>query len=310
MREQNKIAIIGAGSVGATTAYACLLLKSASSIIMVDVDQARAEAEVSDLSDAAFISDARIKVGDLKEAGQCDVIVITAGAKQRPGESRIDLIQRNHAILSSVIEGMKPMKPSTIILLVANPVDILTQVAQKISQLKPQQVFGSGTFLDSQRLRLELSKVLKIAESSIHAHVLGEHGDSQFVAWSSGTVGDVPLLSLPAIQSLDRDQVAKEVRTKAYKIIQSKGSTFYGIGGCVAQIVKAILQDTRQVRPVSHYIESLNVCLSLPAVIGKEGICQSLMPPLNDQEKQQLEASASAIRGIVQNYVTDQNEKV
>jgi L-lactate dehydrogenase len=172
-QDGNKVAIIGAGSVGSTSAYACLLLKAASTVVMVDVDQARVESEVADLADAAFITDSKVKVGSLQEAGQCDVIVVTAGAKQRPGESRIDLIARNHKILSSVIDGMKPIKPSAVMLLVANPVDVLTQVCQQISDLPRNQILGSGTFLDTQRLRLELSKVLNIAESSIHAYILG-----------------------------------------------------------------------------------------------------------------------------------------
>jgi L-lactate dehydrogenase len=173
MKGRSKVAIIGAGSVGSTCAYACLLLRAAATIVMVDVDSARVASEVADLSDAAFITDSRGKVGDLQEAGQCDLIVITAGAKQKPGESRTNLIARNHGILSSVIGGMQPLKPTAVLLLVANPVDVLTRVSQTLSGLPRNQVFGSGTFLDSQRLRHELSKVLEVAETSVHAFVLG-----------------------------------------------------------------------------------------------------------------------------------------
>ncbi|KAJ3144862.1 hypothetical protein HDU86_001335 [Geranomyces michiganensis] len=286
------VAIIGGGgSVGATAAYALLLRRVASEIVLVDLDQARCEAQVLDLSDAAFLSDTSIRAGTSKEAGQCDIVVITAGAKQRPGETRGDLIGRNRAILSSVLESMKPFKKETVLLLVSNPVDILTYFAQTSSGLPIGQVLGSGTFLDSVRLRSDLAKTLGVAETAIHAYVLGEHGDSQFVAWSAASVGNTPLMSFPVIRSMDREAMAKKVMNKAYKIIEAKG-----IGAVIAQICESILLDLRHVRPLSHYIPELQVCLSLPAVLGRQGICQTLKPPLTDDEEALLRKSATEMK--------------
>ncbi|KAJ3144779.1 hypothetical protein HDU86_001497 [Geranomyces michiganensis] len=286
------VAIIGGGgSVGATAAYALLLRRVASEIVLVDLDQARCEAQVLDLSDAAFLSDTSIRTGTSKEAGQCDIVVITAGAKQRPGETRVDLIGRNRAILSSVLESMKPFKKETVLLLVSNPVDLLTYFAQTSSGLPTGQVLGSGTFLDSVRLRSDLAKTLGVAETAIHAYVLGEHGDSQFVAWSAASVGNTPLMSFPVIRSMDREAMAKKVMNKAYKIIEAKG-----IGAVIAQICESILLDLRHVRPLSHYIPELQVCLSLPAVLGRQGICQTLKPPLTDDEEALLRKSATEMK--------------
>ena len=222
-----KVAIIGAGSVGATAAYACILRKVASTILLVDVNVDRATSEVSDLADAAFLSKTIVKVGDLKEAGSCDVIVITAGAKQRPGETRLDLIDRNHDILKSVINGMNPLNPRAILLLVANPVDVLTTIAQKISQLPKNQIIGSGTYLDTCRLRYELSEILKISPNGIHASVLGEHGDSQFIPWSCATVAGIPLLNFDQIKTINKQELATKVAKKAYSIIASKGNFIF-----------------------------------------------------------------------------------
>ena len=220
-----KVAIIGAGSVGSTAAYACLLRRVASTLIMVDSNVDRAVSEVSDLVDAAYLSKTIVKVGDLKEAGTCDIIVITAGAKQKPGETRLDLIDRNRQILNSVILGMD-INPKAILLLVANPVDVLTTIAQQISNLPKNQIIGSGTFLDTCRLRYELANILSLSPTCIHASVLGEHGDSQFIAWSCAHVAGIPLLDFKEIKSLDKKQLGSKVAKKAYSIIASKGSIF------------------------------------------------------------------------------------
>ena len=298
----HKLAIIGAGSVGASIAYAAIMKSVAHDILLVDINQERCEGEVLDLSDAAFLSDSRIKAGTFKEAGQCDIIVITAGAKQRPGETRMELIDRNYKILDSCLNEMKPFKPSAILLLVANPVDVLTFLAQKISGLPPKQVLGSGTYLDSARLRNSLSQVLGIAETAIHAHILGEHGDSQFPAWSVAHVATRPLLSFPQVKDLDLVKIAESVKNKAYTIIDRKGSTYYGIGGCTASLCESIFHNTHQVRPVSHYLEEYGVCMSLPAVIGIDGVLQTIVPPLNDDEKGNLEKSAASIRSMIKKF--------
>ncbi|TPX33098.1 L-lactate dehydrogenase [Synchytrium microbalum] len=290
------------GSVGSTCAYACILRRVAPLLLLVDIDAARCEAEVLDLQDSAFVSESKIKVGTFKEAGQCDIVIITAGAKQRPGETRVELIDRNHAILRSVFQEMSPMNPHTIVIIVANPCDVLTYVAQKISQLPPSQILGSGTMLDSSRLRSSLSNILKVSETAIHAYVMGEHGDSQFVGWSTATVGNTPLLSFPEMQTVDRVKLAADVKNKAYKIIEAKGSTYYGIGGVAASIAESCLFDTRQVRPVSHLLPGLDVCLSAPAVLGRRGLIRTLLPPLSADEGALLESSAKAMRAVIDKY--------
>lgn len=298
----HKLAIIGAGSVGAAICYAALLKKVASEILLVDVDTARCEAQVLDISDAAFLSETKVSVGNFKEAGQSDIIVITAGAKQRPGETRVELIDRNYAILKSCIDGMKPFNPEAVILIVSNPVDILTFFAQKLSGLPTNQVFGSGTFLDTARLRLILSEKMNVSETACHAYVLGEHGDSQFVAWSSAHVGTTPLLSYPEMKNENLEAISTAVKNKAYTIINALGFTCHGIGGCAASICESVFNNTRQVRPVSHFIEDLGVCISMPAAIGSHGIVKTLRPPLDPAEEESLRKSAAGMRAVIEKY--------
>ncbi|EUC43456.1 hypothetical protein COCMIDRAFT_38590 [Bipolaris oryzae ATCC 44560] len=278
----SQVAILGAGDVGATIAYSLIMDPVAGDILIVDPKEEVRDAQVQDLSDATFHGNTttRIRSGTHKEAGQCDVIVITAGAKQKKGESRTDLIGRNKAILESAISDMKPFRPDTVLLLVANPVDVLTYFAQQFSGLPKQQVIGSGTFLDSARLRGILALKAEVAASSIDAYVLGEHGESQFVAWSLASIG--------------------ETKNKATNIIQNKGATNYGIGGVTASICKSILFDQRSIRPVSHYQDDLDVCLSVPAVLGRKGIVRSVPMPLSSEEKELLEKSARALREVIE----------
>ncbi|EMD90531.1 hypothetical protein COCHEDRAFT_1105722 [Bipolaris maydis C5] len=299
----SQIAILGAGDVGATIAYSLIMDPVAGDILIVDPKEEVRDAQVQDLSDATFHGNTttRIRSGTHKEAGQCDIVVITAGAKQKKGESRTDLIGRNKAILESAISDMKPFRPDTVLLLVANPVDVLTYFAQHFSGLPKQQVIGSGTFLDSARLRGILALKAEVAASSIDAYVLGEHGESQFVAWSLASIGGVPLdEAIESSQSIDKKAIAEETKNKATKIIQSKGATNYGIGGVAASICKSILFDQRNIRPVSHYQDDLNVCLSVLAVLGRKGIVKSVPMPLSSEEKELLKKSAKALREVIE----------
>ncbi|USP78363.1 uncharacterized protein yc1106_05637 [Curvularia clavata] len=298
----SQIAILGAGDVGATIAYSLIMNPVAGDILMVDPKEEVRDAQVQDLSDATFHGNTttRVRAGKHKEAGQCDVVVITAGAKQKKGESRTDLIGRNKAILESAISDMKPFRSDTILLLVANPVDVLTYFAQKFSGLPKEQVIGSGTFLDSARLRGLLATKAEVAASSIDAYVLGEHGESQFVAWSLASIGGVPLeQAIASSHSIDKNAIAEETKNKATNIIQSKGATNYGIGGVAASICKSILFDQRNIRPVSHYQEDLDVCLSVPAVLGRKGIVRSVLMPLSGEEKELLKKSAKALKEVM-----------
>ncbi|OZJ06751.1 hypothetical protein BZG36_00428 [Bifiguratus adelaidae] len=301
MVQRSRVAIIGAGSVGATIAYACLLRKVCSEILLVDIAPEIVNGQVLDLADAAFLSSTVVRGATFEETGQCDIIVITAGAKQNQGESRTQLIKRNHKILNSVISSTKPLNKHAIILLVANPVDILTHIAQKLSGLPRNQVFGSGTYLDSGRLRLFLSQLLGVSETAIHAYTLGEHGDSQFVAWSSARVGGKPLMDFPEVKNLDHEKVEYDVAHKAYEIIKLKGATYFGIGACVASLCQTILLNQRHVRPLSVYVERLGVTLSMPAVLGTKGVEEILEVPLNEKEKK-LMKSVHSMKQIIDKY--------
>ena len=298
----SNIAIVGAGEVGSTTAYSLILNPIVADVLLVDPKTEVRDAQVQDLSDATYHGNTstRVRAGNHKEAGQCDIVVITAGAAQKKGESRTDLIGRNLKILASAIEEMKPFRDDTILLLVANPVDVLTYFAQQFSGLPKTQVFGSGTFLDSARLRGILADRTGVAASSIDAYVLGEHGESQFVAWSHVSVGGVPLRQVVSIEHLDKQGIADETKQKAAAIINAKGSTSYGIGGIAASICKSILFDHRNIRPVSHWQEELGVCLSMPAVIGREGIVKTIPMSLDSDERKNLEESAKSLKGLIQ----------
>ncbi|KAI9253463.1 lactate dehydrogenase B [Phascolomyces articulosus] len=300
----SKVAIIGAGSVGATIAYAIMLRDVASEILLVDVAEEVVHGQVLDLSDANLITSTKVRGATYQEAGQADVIIITAGAKQKPGESRTQLIDRNYKILQSVIGAMKPIRQQSIMILISNPVDVLTHIAQQLADIPRNQVFGAGTFLDTSRLRGLLAQKLEVSANSIHAYVLGEHGDTQFVAWSSASVAGKPLLSFPEFKEGDKEIIEKKIANKAYDIIKAKGATYYGIGACTASLVEAILLDKREVRPLSVYVDSLGTVLSVPAKLGFDGIERVFDIPLNEPERTRLEESAASLKEICAKYHT------
>ncbi|MDH5656692.1 MAG: L-lactate dehydrogenase [Spirochaetia bacterium] len=295
--KHNRVSVIGAGNVGATTCYALLLKNSTAEILLSDINQDLCEGHVRDLSDALPFSDtSKVFSADLKEAGKSDVIVITAGAAQKPGQTRLDLVDTNKKIIASILEQMQPGSGS-VILMVSNPVDVLTYHAQNILKERPHgKTFGSGTYLDTQRLRGELSSLLKIGESSIHAYVLGEHGNSQFVAWSESSVGGKPILDfLESNESMKRD-IAEHTMKEAYEIIAKKGSTYYGIAACITEICESILYDQKRIFPVSCRLEEYNITLSMPAVIGENGIEKIIKLNLNPDEMKLFENSMNQIR--------------
>lgn len=298
-RQTTRIAVVGAGDVGAACAFACIMNHVAGEILLVDIKESFRDAQVLDLGDAAYRGSPSVRAGSYKEAGQCDIVVVTAGAKQKPGESRLQLIGRNIDILSTVIEGMKPFRKDTILLLVANPVDVLTCFAQEVAGLPREQVIGSGTFLDSIRLRGKLSQKIGISQNSIEAFVLGEHGDSQFVAWSLATVSGIPLLKAVPEGTFDRDAVAEACRNSAATIIDGKGATSFGIGAIVSSICSAILFDKRLVRPISHWVPELDCCISLPVILGRRGASRSIPLALCPEENEALEKSAATIRAVI-----------
>ncbi|KAF2015840.1 l-lactate dehydrogenase-like protein [Aaosphaeria arxii CBS 175.79] len=302
-RLKTSVAIIGCGDVGSTLAYTLVLQPICSEVILVDPKEDLLQAQVRDLGDATYRGQtgARVRAGTHKDAGQADIVVITAGAKQKIGESRLSLLSRNLHILSSIFQAMSPINPNTILLLVANPVDILTYFARKLSGLPESQVLGTGTTLDSARLRGILAQKADVAPNSIDAYVLGEHGDSQFIAWSSCTIGTSPLrLALPQVSDpAFKKDIADHTRGAAAAIIAAKGCTAYGIGMVAASICKYILFDSRTVRPLSFYQPELGCCLSMPAVIGRKGIIKKMPIELDESEQKNLEECAGNLRAVI-----------
>ncbi|KAI7863853.1 lactate dehydrogenase [Spinellus fusiger] len=299
MLNQSNIAIVGSGSVGASIAYALMLKEVTSEIIMVDTLQDLAKGQALDLGDAGLVCSTKVHRGTHKEASQADIIIITAGVKQKEEESRTDLIDRNYKILQTILGEMQPIRIDAILLLVSNPVDVLTAIAQKLSGLPPHQVIGSGTFLDSCRLRIYIADTLHVNSSAVHVYVLGEHGNSQMIAWSAATVGGKPLLSFPEIKTLDKDDVYETIMNKAMEIIRLKGSTHYGIGACAADLCSSILQNKLDIRPVSVYVDKYDTVISMPSKLGRNGIEAVYDIPLSEKEESQLLKSVKVMKSMI-----------
>ena len=297
--KQSKVAIIGAGRVGSTIAYALMLRNSAAEIILVDINKALCAGEVDDLSDAlSFSSSSSVIAATPEQAAQADIIVITAGKAQEPDQDRIALLDANKKIALSITGSLKNINPNAVIIVVSNPVDVITRIVQETGILPKNQIFGSGTMLDTQRLRGLIAKKVNVAEQSVHVYILGEHGDSQFVAWSDADIGGMPIEQFPGLDQAVLNEMALKARQKAYEIIKCKGSTYYGVATCVAAYCENILFNQRRVMPVSTWIEKLSVCLSMPCVIGQKGIEQVVDIPLNEKEGKELQESAQKLRKI------------
>lgn len=301
-----KIAIIGAGSVGATTAYAIMLRGLADEIVLVDKQVEKARAEALDMRHGLqFAPAAAIRTGDTADAAGSAIIIITAGAKQKPGQSRLDLAAANKRMLAELVPALVTAAPQAILLMVTNPVDVLTHIALEVSGLPARQVFGTGTVLDSSRFRHLIAEHLRIAVNNVHAYIVGEHGDSEVPLWSSASVGNVPLDELripghPALGECDRARVFEEVRTAAQQIIAAKGATNWAIGLASARVVEAILRDENAVLPVSRLLEDYHgiggVCLSVPSVVSRAGVGPALPLQLSDGELHLLRRSAELLK--------------
>jgi len=295
-----KIAVVGTGFVGATVAYALMLKNVAAELILVDINEQLCEGQVLDLSDAiSFCYASHVRKGTLEEASHADIIIITAGIPGKPEQTRLDLIKTNHEILISIMHGLGSINPRAVILVISNPVDVMTYLAQELSDLPKNQIFGSGTLLDSQRLCGTLSARIGVSQQSIQAYILGEHGDSQFPAWSSARIAGIPITSFAQMTQNNLDNIAQTARTKAYEIIKNKGATYYGIGVCAADICENIVFNQQRIMPVSSYIDELGVCLSMPTIVGENGIEHVLPIPLDEKEKQLLQHSAKTLRDVI-----------
>jgi L-lactate dehydrogenase len=297
----DRIAIIGCGHVGSTSAYSLLLDGSAREIVLVDANPDFAEGEAMDLQHAVPLGrPVRVWAGDYKDASRASVAVIAAGVGGRQGESRLDLLSRNVVVVRDCIRRLMAAGFNGIILMTTNPVDVLAQVAQDESGMSVNRVIGSGTVLDTARLRAMLSARLGIEARSIHAYIIGEHGDSEIAAWSAARVAGVPLLDYCQSDCPDFESILSRVRRAAPEIIVRKGYTSFAIASCVERISKAILRDERTVLPVSTMMSGQygieDVYLSLPCVVGRNGVERIIELPLNDAEREGLRASAELLR--------------
>jgi L-lactate dehydrogenase len=306
--EKQKIVIVGTGFVGMSYAYSLINQGIGEEIVLVDINKEKAEGEAMDLNHGLSFSPKRMKVsaGTYDDCKDAMLVVISAGVNQKPGETRLMLLQRNAIIIQSVIKQIMASGFNGVILMATNPVDILTHIAWKTSGLPSSQVIGSGTSLDTARLRYELAEKLEINVANIHAYMLGEHGDSEFVCWSNAVVGVKPLRDVMKtygkITEADLDLIYKRVKTAAYEIISRKQASYYGIGMVLAFITKAILLDEHRIIPLSVLPEGLydaeNMHLGLPAVVTRKGIHHVVQLTLNDEEKRALKASSSILKSL------------
>ncbi len=301
-RESFKVAIIGLGRVGVTTAFTLLIKGLATELVLFSRELSKAEGEKSDLEHGApFYPHCTITATDkYEDLVGTDLVIFTAGSAQKPGQTRLDLTRGNCEILKLTIPKIVKHAPRCLILMVANPLDIMTLVATRLANLPPGRVFGSGTLLDTARLRLHLSKSIKVNPTSIHAYILGEHGDSSFSPVSMATIGGKPLLSFGEMSHENFKWAVEETRKDAYKIITNKGATYYGIASAISHIVESIAKDSKKIMPLSSVLTGQygleNIALSMPSILGRNGIEKIIDLPLSLEEQAALNASASTLK--------------
>ncbi|MCI1219186.1 MAG: L-lactate dehydrogenase [Bifidobacterium sp.] len=303
-----KLAIIGAGAVGSTLAFAAAQRGVAREIVLEDISRERVEAEVLDMQHgSSFYPSVTIDGSDDVEiCRDADMVVITAGARQKPGQTRLDLADATIGIMKSIIPNVINVAPNAIYMLITNPVDIVTRVSMELSGMKANQMFGSGTNLDSARLRYLIADQTGVNVKNVHAYIAGEHGDSEVPLWASATIGGVPMCdwkALPGHEPLDaamRENIHQEVKNAAYRIINGKGSTNYAIAMSGVDIVEAILNDTNRILPVSSYLDDFHgisgVCMSVPTLLNRSGINSRINTPVSDKELAALKRSADTLR--------------
>ncbi|HKN37345.1 MAG TPA: L-lactate dehydrogenase [Terriglobales bacterium] len=305
----SRVAVVGVGNVGATFAYALLLSGLAAEIALIDVNRAKAEGEAMDLNHAVpFSHPTKIWAGDFPDCAQAAVVVMAAGANQKPGETRLDLIYKNATIWRQVIPEIVKHNRSTILLIATNPVDALTYAAWKLSGLPSHQVIGSGTTLDTARFRYLLSQQFGVDARSVHAYIIGEHGDSEVPVWSLANIAGMHLKEFAAAQGQAydpriMDEIFRQTRDAAYLIIERKGATYYAVAAGLMRITQAILRNQNTVLSVSSLIEDYygisNVCLSLPTVVNRNGVEKVLRIELDHEEVERLRRSADVLKETI-----------
>ncbi len=309
---RTKLTVVGAGSVGVSLAYAALIRESAAEVALYDIATAKVEAEVLDLAHGTQFTGSSVSGGsDASVVAGSDVVVVTAGAKQEPGQSRMELAATNAAILERLMPVLVGQAPDAVFVIVTNPADVMTVVARQVTGLPAHRVFGSGTVLDTSRLRWRLAERAGVSTASVHADIVGEHGDTEFPLWSNARIGPVPILdwrgdprggALPFTAD-ELDRIAAEVRDAAYAVIRGKGATNLAIGVSGARIVEAVLRDEHAVLPVSTVLDGVRgisgVALSLPSIVDASGAAPLAETPMSGDEEARLLASADAIRAAV-----------
>ena len=305
-----KVAIIGCGFVGSSIAFSLMQRGLFSEMVLIDSNQDKAEGEAMDLGDGLpYTASMDIYAGSYDDIADCALIIVTAGANQKPGETRLDLIDKNVAILKTIIPEIKSRDFEGILMIVSNPVDVLTYAAYKISGFPAHRVIGSGTVLDTARLKQLLGEYLRVDARSVHAFIIGEHGDSELAVWSSANVSGIDLDHFCEIRGESNHENSMEnlyemVRDSAYEIIQRKGATYYGIAMAVARISESIVKDEHSVLPISVVLEGeyglKGLSLSIPSIVGKNGLEAILEIPLSEKENQALSSSAKQLEQVIE----------
>lgn len=297
----NKVMIVGTGNVGASIGFAILNQRTAiNELVLVDQNQEDAEGEALDLNDCLAVSPSfmKIRAGSYADAEDADIVIITAGAAQKPGgETRLELLKKNAGIMKSIVGEIMSHGFAGVFLVVTNPLDVMTYLVWQYSGLPQEQVIGSGTVLDSARLRRRIAGRLGVHPKSVHAYQIGEHGDSEFTLWSSADLGGQSLMNL--LTPRERDEIEDYARQAAYEIINKKGATFYGIGACVTDIVNCILGDERRVLPVSSYDDFADIYNGFPTVIGRNGVVRRLNLVMTEEEGLKMQKSINVLKEAI-----------
>ena len=296
----NKIVLIGCGNVGMAYSYALINQKVyVDELVLIDIDKDRCLGEAMDLNHCMAYSPSKIKVrvGNYDECKDARIVVIAAGANQNPGETRMDLIDKNSKIFKSIVSSVMESGFNGIFLVATNPLDVMTYLTLKYSNLSPNKVIGSGTTLDTARLRFILSEKTGVCPKNIEAYVIGEHGDSEFIPWSNVNIAYKKITDL--LSEDDLVKIEDDVRNAAYEIINKKGATYYGIGMCLVRITNAILEDKNIILPVSSWDKENEICVSTPAIIGKDGVKEKIFIPLDQTETDKLVSSINTIKEAI-----------
>ena len=296
----SKVMIVGTGNVGASIAYCLINQRTAvSELVLTDINMEDAEGEAMDLRDTLAVSPSymEIKSGDYTEVKGCDIIVITAGIPQKPGDSRMDLLKKNASIFKDMVTEIMDNGFDGIFIVVSNPMDVLTYLTWKYSGLPAERVIGSGTILDSARLRYRTAEKIGVHPKSIHAFQVGEHGDTEFALWSSANIAGQPIYDF--LKPNELAEIEDFARNEAYAIIEKKGSTHYGIGACVTKLINSILGDERRILPVSSYDDFTDVYNGFPAVIGREGVIRRIGVPMTEEEGIKMQKSVNALKNAI-----------